>query len=55
MDELEDAKRKLNARVMEMEEALQAANSRAASMEKMKNRMNDEVEDLVLALEKVSR
>lgn len=37
-----------------MEEALSAAESKAASMEKVKNRMNEEVEDLLLDLEKVS-
>ena len=54
VEELEDAKRKLAARVQEMEEALSAAESKAASMEKVKNRMNEEVEDLLLDLEKVS-
>ena len=52
--ELEDAKRKLAQRVQEMKEALAAAESKAASMEKLKNRMNEEVEDLLLDLEKVS-
>lgn len=54
VEELEDAKRKLAQRVQEMEEALAAAESKAASMEKVKNRMNEEVEDLLLDLEKVS-
>ena len=54
VEELEDAKRKLGQRVQEMEEALAAAESKAASMEKVKNRMNEEVEDLLLDLEKVS-
>lgn len=53
IEELEDAKRKLCARVQEMEEALASAESKAASMEKVKNRMNEEVEDLLLDLEKV--
>lgn len=35
-----------------MEEALQAAETKAASMEKVKNRMNEEVEDLLIDLEK---
>ena len=52
VEELEDAKRKLSARVQEMEEALAAAESKASSMEKVKNRMNEEVEDLLLDLEK---
>ena len=54
VEELEDAKRKLAQRVQEMKEALAAAESKAASMEKVKNRMNEEVEDLLLDLEKVS-
>ena len=54
VEELEDAKRKLAQRVQKMKEALAAAESKAASMEKLKNRMNEEVEDLLLDLEKVS-
>merc|ERR1711962_612234 len=50
VEELEDAKKKLNARVKEMEEALMAAETKAAGMEKVKNRMNEEVEDLLLEL-----
>jgi len=52
VEELEDAKRKLSARVKEMEEALMAAETKAAGMEKVKNRMNEEVEDLLLDLER---
>merc|ERR1711962_670813 len=52
VEELEDAKKKLNARVKEMEEALMAAETKAAGMEKVKNRMNEEVEDLLLDLER---
>ena len=53
VEELEEAKKKLAARVQEMEEALSAAETKAAGMEKVKNRMNEEVEDLLLDLEKV--
>ena len=53
IEELEDAKRKLATRVQELEEALTAAESKSAGMEKIKSRMNDEVEDLLLDLEKV--
>jgi len=52
VEELEDIKRKLAARVQEMEEALVAAETKASGMEKVKNRMNEEVEDLLLDLEK---
>ena len=37
-----------------MEETLTAAETKALGMEKVKNRMNEEVEDLLLDLEKVS-
>ena len=53
VEELEDTKRKLNARVQELEEALSAAESKSSGMEKIKSRMNEEVEDLLLDLEKV--
>ncbi len=36
-----------------MEEALQAAEMKATGLEKVKNRMNGELEDLMLDLEKV--
>ena len=36
-----------------MEEAVSAAETRASGMDKIKNRMNEEVEDLLLDLEKV--
>ena len=38
--------------MQEVEEALAAAETKAAGMEKVKNRMNEEVEDLLLDLEK---
>ena len=47
-------RKKLSAKVTEMEEALQAAEMKAQSLEKVKNRMNGELEDLVIDLEKVS-
>ena len=54
MEELEDAKRKLGTRIQELEESLTAAEAKSAGMEKIKIRMNEEVEDLLLDLEKVS-
>ena len=47
------SRKKLTAKVQEMEEALQAAELKAQSMEKAKNRMNGELEDLNIDLEKV--
>lgn len=52
VEELEFNERKLATRVAEMEEALAAAENKASGMEKVKNRMNEEVEDLLLDLEK---
>ncbi len=44
-DELEEAKRKLQARVTEMQEQLGAANQRVGSMEKGRMRLQAELED----------
>lgn len=46
-------RRKLTARLQEAEETAEAAQARAASMEKTKQRLQMEVEDLTLDLEKV--
>ncbi|KAJ8251147.1 hypothetical protein GJAV_G00217820 [Gymnothorax javanicus] len=51
-EELEETKRKLAARLQEAEEAAEAAQARAASLEKVKNRLQGEVEDLTIDLEK---
>lgn len=46
-------RRKLTARLQEAEEASEAAQARAASLEKVKQRLQGEVEDLTIDLEKV--
>ncbi|XP_036404633.1 myosin-16-like [Megalops cyprinoides] len=51
-EELEETKRKLAARLQEAEEAAEAAQARAASLEKVKLRLQGEVEDLTIDLEK---
>uniref|UniRef100_A0A8D3A171 Myosin-7-like n=1 Tax=Scophthalmus maximus TaxID=52904 RepID=A0A8D3A171_SCOMX len=51
-EELEETKRKLAVRLQEAEEAAEAAQARAASLEKVKQRLQGEVEDLTIDLEK---
>lgn len=46
-------RRKLAARLQEAEETAEAAQARAASLEKNKQRLQAEVEDLTIDLEKV--
>lgn len=46
-------RRKLTVRLQEAEEATEAAQARAASLEKVKQRLQGEVEDLTIDLEKV--
>lgn len=50
---LSTLRRKLAARLQEAEETAEAAQARVASMEKTKQRLQIEVEDLTLDLEKV--
>lgn len=47
------SRRKLAVRLQEAEEAAEAAQARAASLEKVKQRLQGEVEDLTIDLEKV--
>ncbi|CAL8304773.1 unnamed protein product [Merluccius merluccius] len=51
-EELEETKRKLTVRLQEAEEAAEAAQARAASLDKVKQRLQGEVEDLTIDLEK---
>ncbi|KAM3864461.1 LOW QUALITY PROTEIN: myosin-16-like [Diretmus argenteus] len=51
-EELEETKRKLAVRLQEAEEAAEAAQARAASLDKVKTRLQGEVEDLTIDLEK---
>ncbi|TRZ01924.1 hypothetical protein DNTS_012380 [Danionella cerebrum] len=51
-DELEDAKKKLVARLQTSEEAVEASNAKCASLEKTKYRLQSEIEDLMVDLER---
>jgi len=52
VEQLEDAKKKLGAKVKELEEALMTAETKGASSEKLRARLNEENEDLLLELER---
>ncbi|XP_078574519.1 myosin-7-like [Branchiostoma floridae x Branchiostoma japonicum] len=53
-EELEEAKKKLAARLQDAEEQVEAANAKCSSLEKTKNRLAGEAEDLMLDVEKVN-
>lgn len=48
------SRRKLAVRLQDAEEAAEAAQARAASLEKVKQRLQGEVEDLTIDLERVT-
>merc|ERR1712038_1880222 len=52
MGELEEAKKKLAAKLQEMEEACESTQAKCASLEKTKQRMAGEIEDLQIDLER---
>ncbi|XP_032825831.1 putative uncharacterized protein MYH16 [Petromyzon marinus] len=52
LDELEETKKKLAARLQEAEEAVEGSQARCASLEKLKQKLQGEVEDLTVDLEK---
>jgi len=54
-EEMEELKRKMNAKVTELEAQLEAAQSKASSMEKVKNRLQGELEDLTIEVERVCK
>lgn len=53
-EELEDLKRKLNAKLQDTEAQLEAALSKAASLDKANGRLRGELEDLTIEVERVS-
>ncbi|KAI8488241.1 Myosin-7 [Branchiostoma belcheri] len=53
-EELEDAKKKLAARLQDAEEQVEAANAKCSSLEKAKNRLAGEVEDLMIDVERAN-
>lgn len=52
-EEMEELKRKLNAKIQELESQLEAAHSKASSLEKVKVRLQGELEDLMVEVERV--
>lgn len=54
-EEMEEAKRKLNQKVLEVQEELEQANQRIASSEKNRHRLVQELEDAQLDAEKVRK
>ena len=53
-EELDDLKRKMNAKLAEAESQLEAALSKVSQLEKVKHRLNGEMEDLMIEVERVS-
>lgn len=53
-EELEEYKRKFNTKITELESQLEAAQSKASSLEKLKSRLNGELDDLAAEVERVS-
>jgi chromosome segregation ATPase len=54
MEELEEAKRKLAAKLSEAEEQVEAALSKCNALEKVKSRLQGEVEDLMVDVERAN-
>ena len=54
VEELEEARKKLIVKLQEAEEQLEAQTAKAANMEKIKNRMQGDLEDVTIELERVS-
>jgi chromosome segregation ATPase len=53
-EELEEAKRKLAAKLTEAEEQVEAALNKCNSLEKVKSRLQGEVEDLMVDVERAN-
>ncbi len=52
-EEFEELKRKMNAKLAEAESALEAAQSKASSLDKAKHRLQGELEDVMIEMERV--
>ena len=52
-EEMEEMKRKFNAKIAELEAQLEAALAKASSLEKVKNRLQGEMDDLMVEVDKV--
>jgi len=53
-EEMDELKRKFNAKIAELEAQLEAALAKASSLEKVKNRLQGEMDDLMVEVDKVS-
>ena len=51
-EEMDDMKRKMNAKLQELESQLEGALSKASSLDKAKNRLQGEIEDLMIEVER---
>jgi len=47
-------RRKLTARLLEAEQMAEAANAKVSGLEKAKNRLQGEIDDLIVEIERVS-
>jgi len=54
-DEVDEIKRKFNTKINELEAQLEAAQSKVSGLEKVKNRLQGELEDLTVEVERVSQ
>lgn len=52
-EEMEELKRKFNAKIVELESQLEASQSKASSLEKVKSRLQGELDDLTVEVERV--
>lgn len=53
-EEMDDLKRKMNAKLADAEAQLEAALAKVSSLEKVKHRLSGEMEDLMIEVERVS-
>ena len=52
-EEMDELKRKFNAKLQEAQDQLDTANSKCSSLEKAKSRLSGELEDLMIEVERV--
>ena len=52
-EELDEMKKKLSAKLAEMESSLDASNTKVASLDKVKTRLQNELEDVMVEVERV--
>lgn len=54
-EEVEELKKKLNAKVQDLESQLEASQSKCSALEKLKSRLQAELEDLSIEVERVRK